>query len=366
MPNPKQNNHTPLVSVIIPVYNAQFFLEKCLDSVTSQTYENLEIIVINDGSTDSSLEVLHSFADKDPRILILDKNNAGVSSARNSGMNIARGEYVFFLDADDSLNPKCISALLSTSSNHDASIAMAHVYKCIKGSRFLHAVGYSAQQTFMSFEEYNHKLLSGKIDAYICGKLFPSFMVKTLRFNTSLTHGEDFVFLVSLLQKNKANVLPCKEAIYEYNYNPNSATSAISIKSLRSNILKLVEISKMELSLESRRALLTQVYSLYWRMCKKVSLYESFTLKEKVSYIRSLTTMIRVNKLCSFWNIGKDEPLVLNRLLALPYSLFNQPLVGICLCRLLYTFYSPKRTRGIVPDKIIEMDDESKKSGISF
>jgi len=93
----------PIISVIIPVYNVEDYLRECLDSVVNQTYKNLEIVCVNDGSEDSSPEILAEYAAKDERIKIVNKENGGLSSARNAGLNTARGKYVYFLDSDDTI-----------------------------------------------------------------------------------------------------------------------------------------------------------------------------------------------------------------------------------------------------------------------
>lgn len=94
----------PLISVIIPVYNSKDFLEECLNSVTLQTYTNLEIICINDGSTDGSEEILKDFQQKDKRIIILEQQNLGASVARNNGIKTAKGEFISFVDSDDRIS----------------------------------------------------------------------------------------------------------------------------------------------------------------------------------------------------------------------------------------------------------------------
>lgn len=93
----------PKVSIIVPVYNVEKYLAKCLDSLVNQTLKDIEIICINDGSTDNSLEILNTYAQKDSRITIIDKKNEGVSAARNTGLNISKGEYIMFVDSDDYL-----------------------------------------------------------------------------------------------------------------------------------------------------------------------------------------------------------------------------------------------------------------------
>ena len=91
----------PKISVIVPIYNVEKYLEKCLGSIINQTYKNLEIICVNDGSTDNSLEILKKYSNQDSRIIIIDKKNGGLSSARNEGLKIATGEFIGFVDSDD-------------------------------------------------------------------------------------------------------------------------------------------------------------------------------------------------------------------------------------------------------------------------
>lgn len=95
----------PLVSIIVPVYNAQKGLSRCLESICGQTYQELEIIVLNDGSTDDSLAICEQFRAKDPRIVVVDKENEGVSCTRNAGLVLAHGDYIQFADSDDALDP---------------------------------------------------------------------------------------------------------------------------------------------------------------------------------------------------------------------------------------------------------------------
>ena len=99
------------VSVVIPVYNVEGYLEECLDSVINQTLEDIEIICINDGSTDNSLEILEEYAKKDNRIKILNQENQGISATRNNGLKICKGKYICFLDSDDYLE---LNALMET------------------------------------------------------------------------------------------------------------------------------------------------------------------------------------------------------------------------------------------------------------
>ena len=97
-----------LISILVPVYNVSSYLRDCLDSILRQTYPSIEIICINDGSTDNSLEILNEYKDKDSRITVISQTNSGLSAARNTGLEVAKGEWVTFVDSDDCIHNKFI------------------------------------------------------------------------------------------------------------------------------------------------------------------------------------------------------------------------------------------------------------------
>lgn len=113
-----------LITVIIPVYNVEVYLEKCLRSVTGQTYQNLEIILVDDGSTDSSAQICDKWAEKDPRICVIHKQNGGQAQARNRGLEISTGEYILFVDADDYVDAHYTGYLYGLAKQNDAEIAV--------------------------------------------------------------------------------------------------------------------------------------------------------------------------------------------------------------------------------------------------
>ena len=115
----------PLVSIIVPVYNAQSHLSRCLESICGQEYKNLELIVINDGSKDKSLPVCEEFRKKDSRILLVDKANSGVSDTRNLGLKLAGGKYVQFVDSDDYIAPDYTARLVEAAEKTDADLVIS-------------------------------------------------------------------------------------------------------------------------------------------------------------------------------------------------------------------------------------------------
>ena len=125
------------VSVIVPVYNVELYLEACLESIIGQTFKDIEIILVNDGSTDGSLGIMTSYASKDSRIRVLNQANRGVSVARNTGLEHASGEYILFVDSDDTILPNAIEALYRKAGETGADLVIGNALFCYPdGNRF--------------------------------------------------------------------------------------------------------------------------------------------------------------------------------------------------------------------------------------
>ena len=118
------NSDNPLVSVIVPAYNAEPYIDKCIRSLTAQTYGNIEIIAVNDGSMDKSGAILDELAQQDRRIRCLNQSNQGVCIARNNGIDMAKGEYLLFVDGDDFLDPDYVEALVTTAMANDSDLVI--------------------------------------------------------------------------------------------------------------------------------------------------------------------------------------------------------------------------------------------------
>ena len=118
----------PLISVIVPVYNVAAWLPRCVDSVLTQTYQNLEILLIDDGSTDASGEICDAYAEKDPRIRVIHKKNGGLSSARNAGLDVSNGQYIGFVDSDDWIEPEMYEKMLALMECNEAQLVCAGRY----------------------------------------------------------------------------------------------------------------------------------------------------------------------------------------------------------------------------------------------
>ena len=121
----------PLVSIVIPVYNAAPDLARCIESVRKQTYRNIEVFLVNDGSKDASSPICHMYERIDPRVHVIDKENAGVSAARNTGIAAAQGKYIQFVDSDDYLAPGATATLIERAEHAGADMVIAHYYRVL-------------------------------------------------------------------------------------------------------------------------------------------------------------------------------------------------------------------------------------------
>jgi len=145
----------PKVSVIVPVYNVEAYLTECLNSIVNQTFDDIEIILVDDGSTDLSGNIMNEFAKKDSRIIIYSQLNQGVSAARNSGISLASGEYILFVDSDDSILENSIETIYKQATETNADIVIGNVLYCYQDGRQIKA--------FHRTQEMNNIIISGDI-----------------------------------------------------------------------------------------------------------------------------------------------------------------------------------------------------------
>lgn len=178
----------PLVSVIIPVYNVKKYLRQCLDSVTGQTYKNIEIILVDDGSTDDSGRICDYYANADSRIKVIHKENGGLSDARNIGIEQSNGIYINFVDSDDYICKNCIEVLLSTAICQSVPLVVCGYKKFIDGKNNHKEISDESQFKNNSIHKYTakeamiHMLYNKNIPMYAHGKLYDRKLFKTLRF----------------------------------------------------------------------------------------------------------------------------------------------------------------------------------------
>ncbi len=230
-----------LISVIIPVYNVEEYIEKCLRSIINQTYNNLEIIVVNDGSTDNSGKIISEIAKEDERIIIIEQENCGVVTARNKGIETATGVYVAFVDADDWIESDMYEKMLAAI--HEVDLVCTS-YVVHTGDKEIIQYDYSKCGEYELNSMYGNLMRMGAnvgVAPYLWNKLFRMDLVKKVykKIDTSIRFGEDAVFVyLYLMHCKNVNIIDVKG--YHYLCRENTASTKTDIAFL-SNIDKMFQ-----------------------------------------------------------------------------------------------------------------------------
>ncbi len=249
-----------LISVIIPAYNAEEYIERCILSVRNQTYKNTEIIVVNDGSTDSTPELVKNICRLDHRVKIINIENGGVSHARNIGIDNATGDYITFVDADDTIEPKMYETLLNIILEYSVKIAHCS-YNNYLDDKFFNSVGNTKKVFIQDKNEALSCLIEGRLFiGGLCNKLYSISLFNNVRLDKSIKINEDILANVLLFNKVEKSVY-IDIAFYNYFSNSKSATHTESdiLKSKQSlfvseqinyifNSTQLEDIAKMRLA----------------------------------------------------------------------------------------------------------------------
>lgn len=226
-------NREPLISVIVPVYKVEPYLCKCVDSIVGQTYYNLEIILVDDGSPDNCGAICDQLAARDTRIRVLHKENGGLSSARNAGLEVATGEYIGFVDSDDWLEPDAYRQLLDMALSENVKLVCGGRYDCgdPDGSR---QVGLCPQEReVISGEELTKRIfLWDNVDSAAWDKLYHCTLFQTIRYPLGVVSEDIPVTYRIALEAGRVGML--NKPIYNYFHRPGSiTTSAFSPKALQ-------------------------------------------------------------------------------------------------------------------------------------
>ena len=228
-----------LVSIIVPIYNTAAYIPKCVESVLKQTYPHFELLLIDDGSQDGSRAICEAMCSTDSRIHLLPREHGGVSPARNAGIEAAKGEYLFFLDSDDTMHPRLLEALCELTEATGASLA-TEVYRHVDADSshsFLDSLDASSDKVW----EYSYmdnaeaiRQFSSRKNGYnfhgIGGKLVRRSVVGSLRFNEELGNGEDTLFVYQLLERGPSAVILWEEWYYYRKYE-NSSSGRLTVQS---------------------------------------------------------------------------------------------------------------------------------------
>lgn len=221
----------PKVSIVVPVYKVEQYINECINSIISQSYSNLEIILIDDGSPDSCPQICDSLALKDNRIKVVHKENGGLSSARNAGLDIASGKYIMFTDSDDIIDCYMIEKMIHLYDEYHADLVCCESRAYHDGKEEI--IPHYHKQASITIENqliFLQGLLEMKNDSSSCNKLFLRDKIGKLRFEEG-KYNEDILFLFSL-SSSLQKIVITNEGLYKYRYNPESITHSFNIRNL--------------------------------------------------------------------------------------------------------------------------------------
>ena len=209
----------PLISVIVPIYGVEKYLEQCLDSILNQTYQELEIILIDDGSPDRCGEICDRYASQDSRIKVIHQTNQGLSAARNAGMDIATGEYISFIDSDDYIAPHFYEKLLEGFKEHpEAKVTACQVYKNEDGEISPLNSKWNHQYSTIYSSRWCQDAILGKTNVTVWNKLYQAELLKEIRFQKGRI-VEDVLFMYDFLPiciSQQALLLLLPDYLYYY------------------------------------------------------------------------------------------------------------------------------------------------------
>lgn len=228
------------ISVIIPMYNAEAYIMQSIQSVLNQTYCDFEILIIDDGSTDRGVEICRELGNRDSRIHLHCREKKGVSAARNHGLDVAEGKYVFFLDSDDAIHPQLFEEMVYQMEKHRAGFAFCY-FECVDSQRIdtiLDKVSYKDEHAVWLMEkeaetEERFHTNDAGIMTRIGGKMIRKDVVGKLRFNEALINGEDTLFIYQLLCKQMRSVFSFQEWYYYRIHAKSVSHSVATIKGKR-------------------------------------------------------------------------------------------------------------------------------------
>ena len=213
-----------LVSIIIPVYNLEDYIGNCLEKTICQTYKNLEIICVDDGSTDSSAQTIKEFADEDPRIVYVYQENAGVSAARNKGLDTATGEYIMFVDGDDYLHYQAVEIFVDSIQSKAVDMVCAH--QCYIKTFDVNMKPISDYVCdVVTFEDLFKTVNGNVIGKSSCAKLIKTEVAQSAQFPVGITNGEDANYVVKLLATGVKTAIVNQTLYYYYTRDNSCVTS---------------------------------------------------------------------------------------------------------------------------------------------
>ncbi len=315
----------PLISVIVPVYNVEKYLRDCLDSIVNQTYKNLEIILVNDGSKDSSGAICDEYKNKDKRIQVVHKENGGLSSARNVGLDIAKGEYISFLDSDDYIHKEFIKKLYSLCVENNLDIAQCEFYEFKDKVEEVNEV--ERVNVFTPLEMINNIfLLDGYHNVVVWNKLYKKYLFESMRFPLGKIHEDEFTTYKVFYE--------CKTSIattnlkYHYYRKSNTSITGVKFNIKRLDALEAFEERKNFFRERGKDEIYAKALVAYSAKLKEMYFFVEEYMEDAERYLDEIKDKVRdvyeEKKICNF---GMKKEILKEKLFLNNEKIYKQLLV---------------------------------------
>lgn len=272
------------ISIIIPIYNAGRYLEKCLDSIVEQSFRDIEIICINDGSIDNSLAILKKYSEKDRRIVVVTQENSGSSNARNKALEIARGEYCLNIDSDDWIEQGYLETMYNTAKKNNLDIVISDIIFSYEFTNKILKDVKLEEESYITGYQWIKLFFRYKATGYTWNKLIKREIIKNLRYNENIFYWEDVEFLLKLALNSK-KIGKVNKSFYNYRIGENNGSKRRSIKKFLDKEICCLEIEKEFFKNKISKEILDIFYYRRYRELLLELLFTEYSLEEKRYYI---------------------------------------------------------------------------------
>lgn len=293
----------PMISVIVPVYNVEKYIKKGIESLLAQSYQNIEIILVDDGSPDNSSAILDQYAKKDNRIKVLHQKNQGVSTARNNGIKISNGEYILFVDGDDYVRKDYVEYFYKLISKESAEMAVNYdLFSALNSIHRHHEMG-----EVKSPEQIIEDIYLGKMNVAVWNKIYKKSFLENnnIRFDSKIWYGEGMLFNIECLSSTKKIAVGSRKVYYQV-YNQNSAMRSFNMESNLCGIRSL-ELQKKYLDKKNKK--LIRAWEYHLRCFNRSILTGIIKTKSKKKYYLQYKECIRGLRRRVFLPFQVDIPL---------------------------------------------------------
>ena len=289
-------NKSILVSIIVPVYNVEKYLNSCINSILGQTYQNIEVILVNDGSKDNSKKICLEIVKMDSRVSYYEKENSGLSDTRNVGLNYVKGDYVMFVDSDDLLAPFAVEELVKICNEGNYSVVSSEIVHFIDGKD----PNYKNHQFIREFDKESaicSFLYQKEISTSACGKIYSSKLFENVRFKSGILF-EDNLFLSDVFNLVD-RITYCDGGYYGYRHRNNSITTShfsakdLDILSIGEEMIRRYENTNKNLCLAVHTYQLTNCLRIYLTLDDKDNF--SSELNYCIHYIKKFRKEVLAN-----------------------------------------------------------------------